>query len=91
MARLTDGIPGLSEHAVRLDGPEFDGGIIGTYENEDGETCLVYGYDRLTDALAEAWGMPREEVQEVIEYDTLRSLPYMGKCRPVIVREVCNV
>lgn len=86
--RKTDDIPGLSEKAIRLDGPEFDGGIVGTYENEDGEVCLVYGYDRLTEALCKAWGMDEDEVQEVIEYNTIRSLPYMGRFRPIIMKEI---
>ena len=55
--RLTDYIAGLDPKAVRLDGPEFDGGIIGTYEAEGGAICLVYGYHKLAEALR-GLGMP---------------------------------
>lgn len=64
MHRLTDDTEGLSEKAVRLDGPEFDAGIVGTYEAADGEYCLVYGYNRLCEALARSWDVDLEEARD---------------------------
>ena len=86
--RLTDGIAGLDPKAVRLDGPEFDGGIIGTYEAEGGATCLVYGYHKLAEALSADWGCSVEEAYETIDYNTLRALPYIDAAyRPMVIFE----
>ena len=68
---------------LMLDGPEFDGGIIGV---SDGGR-LVYSYGKLVDALAEANGWSREDAVDWVEFNTLRSLPYYGNA-PVVVYDL---
>lgn len=71
---------------VVLEGDEFADGCIGI--TEDGR--LVYSYERLVHSLSLHDGMSEESAIEWIEYNTLRSLPYMesqGLLAPVIVHE----
>lgn len=74
----------LEEGAIILEGEEFDGGIIGV--SIDGR--LVYDYDLMVESLSEADGMTPEEAAEYIDYNTIRSLPYMGELAPIIIRSI---
>lgn len=69
---------------VMLDGPEFDGGIVGAAQ--DGR--LVYSCAKLVGALAEANGWSAEEAAEWVGFNTARSLPYMGAHAPVLVDDL---
>ncbi len=74
-----------AEDSIVLEGDEFADGAIGV--TEDGH--VVYGYNKLAAALAKAWECTYEEAVEWIEYNTIRSLPYMesiGKA-PIIIYE----
>ena len=70
---------------VMLDGPVFDGGIVGT--TRDGK--LVYSYEKLARALAggTGWWSVAEAV-DWIEYNTIRSLPYMGDKAPIVMNDL---
>lgn len=75
----------LSE-MVMLEGNEFAPGVIGF--TDDGR--LVYSYERLVESLAEAYGS-EEDAIEWLEYNTLRSLPYMeseNMKAPIIIHEI---
>lgn len=74
----------LEEGAIILEGEEFDGGIVGV--SIDGR--LVYDYDLMVESLSEADGMTPEEAAEYIDYNTIRSLPYMGELAPIIIRSI---
>ena len=63
---------GYGDGVVMLDGPEFDGGIVGVAGGR-----LVYSYAKLVESLSEANGWSGEEAAEWIEFNTLRSLPYV--------------
>lgn len=69
---------------VMLDGPEFDGGIVGT--THDGK--LVYSYEKLAKALMAANGWSCEDAVDWIEYNTIRSLPYMGDKAPIVMDDL---
>jgi len=63
---------------------EYDEGIIGITENGN----LVYSYDGLAEALILHDGMTYEEAMEWIDYNTIRTIPYMGEFKPVVVIEI---
>ena len=69
---------------VFLDGPEFDGGIVGI--THDGR--LVYSYAKLAAALAEANGWTAEDAVDWIEFNTMRTLPYIGGDAPVVMYDL---
>ena len=74
---------------VMLDGPEFDGGIVGVARTAIADDVLrfrlVYSYAKLVDALAEANGWSEEDAVDWLEFNTMRSLPYMGGEAPIVV------
>lgn len=45
---------------------------------------LIYDYDLMIGAAMEEEGWTCEEAIDWIEYNTLRSLPYMGSNRPIV-------
>lgn len=50
---------------------------------EDGK--LVYSYDKMIEWLTENNDLSPEESQEWIDYNTIRTIPYMGEKSPIIV------
>ena len=68
-----------------LEGDEFADGAIGLTS----DNCLVYSYDRLVQSLAKEYGTETDAV-EWLEYNTLRSLPYMESMGnvPIIIYEL---
>lgn len=76
----------LQEHeidAVILDPEGLDKAIIGI--GHDGR--LVYSYSLLVKAFMDTDGMSEEDAIEWIEYNTIRSIPYMGDTAPIIMYE----
>jgi hypothetical protein len=61
-----------------------DGGIVGL--TTDGR--LVYSYEKLVESLAEANGWSREDAVDWIEFNTLRSLPYIHGKAPVVMNDL---
>lgn len=72
------------DDVVHFDGPEFDGGIVGV--TTDGR--LVYSYEKLVESLAEANGWSREDAIDWVEFNTIRSLPYIGKRAPIVMNDL---
>ena len=68
---------------VMLDGPEFDGGIVGVAGGR-----LVYSHAKLAAALAAENRWTRDEALDWIDYNTMRSLPYMGENAPVVMEDL---
>ena len=73
------------DHIIVLEGNEFADGAIGITQDNH----LVYSYDKLVEALAEAYG-GEEAAIEWLEYNTIRSLPYMAHVgnEPIIIYEL---
>lgn len=46
---------------------------------------MVYSYDKMIDWLVENDDMDSIEAQEWIDYNVIRTIPYMGDKKPVIV------
>lgn len=75
----------LERTAVFLEPREtFDKGIIGVTPDL---YHVIYDYDRLIQAFIEE-GATEEEAIDNLEYNTLRSIPYMGEGKPEIIFSV---
>ena len=91
----------IDEHAIVLEPlDEFNGGLIGVTEDKK---HLVYSYQKLVDSLAKSYMENHnkenkdeklsiedfiDEAAEWIDYNTLRSMPYMNKeYVPIIIYE----
>ena len=69
------------EEAVCIDG--FDDATIGTTPDDR----VVYSYSKMIDCLMVNDGMDYEEAAEFIDYNTIRSLPYIENA-PVIMYSI---
>lgn len=69
------------EEPVYFTNPDFVDAIIGM--SDDGR--LVYSYSRMVESLMLEEKMSYEEAVEFIDYNTVRTIPYMGELAPIIV------
>ena len=65
---------------------EFESAIVGVAENSNGIIC-VYDRQKAVSILTEG-GMSADDAEEYFEYNTIRSLPYMGELAPVFIMEI---
>lgn len=65
-------------------GDSYDDALIGVSSSG----CAVYDFEKMVDWLMEKDGMTSEEAIEWIEYNSIRSLPYVGEGAPIIVYPV---
>ena len=75
----------LIEHGYKetvfFTNPDFVDAILGI--SDDGR--VVYSYSRMVESLMLGERMSYEEATEFIDYNTIRSIPYMGIHHPIIV------
>jgi hypothetical protein len=75
--------------ALMFRDPDFYDAIIGYYYNEMDLPVLVYQYDKMIESLAAEYPDsedPHLDAIEWIDYNTIRTLPYMNaKGRPIII------
>lgn len=76
----------LPDGAIVLDNMSYDNSIIGT--TFDGR--VIYDYDNMVMELMNDEGWSFEEAVDWLEYNTIRSLGYMGDKAPVVVSSVWN-
>lgn len=69
---------------IVLEGDEFADGAVGLTD----DNRLVYSYERLVESLAKVYGS-EEDAVDWLEYNTIRSLPYMSSYGniPLIIHE----
>jgi len=71
---------------IVLEGDEFANGAVGlSYDNH-----VIYSYNKIVESLMAYNNWSEDEAIEWIDYNTMRSLPYMiseGK-EPIIMRDV---
>lgn len=72
------------EDSVVLESPDYLSAVAGV--SEDGR--VIYSYPRMLEHLVLNDGMTYEEAAEFIDYNTIRSLPYMGEKAPIILNEI---
>ena len=68
------------EETVFFEAPSFVKAITGITESEQ----LIYDYDLMISAAMEEEGWTAEDAIEWIEYNTIRSIPYMGQYHPIV-------
>lgn len=74
--------------------PYFNEAIIGITSSGQ----LIYSYDKMVESLAKEYisegdkeDVAYENAIEFIEYNTLRTLPYMGEFKPVILYNLDSI
>ena len=74
----------ILDNIIILEGDEFADGAIGLSSDDH----VVYSYEKLVDSLSKFYGGELEAI-EWLEYNTIRSLPYMDSVgnTPIIIHE----
>ena len=72
-----------SENVIVFENPSFSDAFLGL--SDDGRA--VYSHRRMIESLVKNGEMSDEEAVEFIDYNTLRSLPYMGDRHPIVVMD----
>jgi hypothetical protein len=72
------------EDSIVFENPDYDSAIIGVTEDDD---RVVYDFDLMVKHLVDTDGITELEAIEFIEYNTIRSLPYVANA-PVIIRRI---
>lgn len=71
----------LDEDATIFVNPSFEGAIVGA--THDGR--VVYSMRLMINSLMNEDNISEEEAIEFIDYNTLRTIPYMGEKAPIIL------
>ena len=86
---LIDYVANENPEAVTFTGPSFDTAIVGYAMNDEGLPVFVYSYDKMVESLSEEMKEEAEPVSaaiEFIDYNTIRTLPYIpSRGRPIIM------
>ena len=69
------------EGIIYLTNYSYDDALIGV--SEDGRA--IYDFEKMIEWLIKEEGWSAEEAIEWIEFNTIRALPYMGSCAPIIM------
>ncbi len=69
------------EDAIVFDNPDFDSAIIG--HTDDGR--VAYDFDKMVEHMMETEDIEYEEAVEFIEFNTLRTIPYIHGKAPVVL------
>ena len=73
---------------IILEGDEFADGAVGVSQ----DNRVIYDYDLLVESLMKHDGLSLEESVDMLEYNTMRALPYMksqGRA-PIIMTRIQN-
>jgi len=69
------------ENMTYFTNPDFDDAIIGI--SHDG--CVIYDYDKMIESLMKEQNWTYEESVEWIDYNTIRTIPYMSPNPPIVL------
>ena len=72
------------EDVIVFSGDSFDDALIGISE----DNRAIYDYDLMVEWLMREDGMTSEEAMEWIDYNTIRSLQYVGDKAPIIMFKI---
>lgn len=83
----------FEENTIFIDNPAFDNSIIGITN----DFKLIYDYNKMVEELAQEYiedGETPEDAaisaEEWINYNTIRSIPYIGEQSPIIMNHDIN-
>lgn len=74
----------LGESVSLFENPAFTGAIIGV---DPEAKKVVYDYNKMVECLMNEDGMTEEEAVEYIDYNTIRTLPYIPNA-PIVVSPI---
>ena len=81
---LRDNIADLyGDDILVFDNPSFDNSIIGISNTDQ----LIYDFTLMVKEFMEENDVEEYDAVEFIEYNTLRSLPYQGEYKPIILMD----
>lgn len=69
------------ENVVYLVNYSYDDALIGVSE----DNRAIYDYDKMIEWLMNKEGWSYDEAADWVNYNTIRSLPYMGEGSPIIM------
>lgn len=72
------------EDTIVFDNPDYVDAFIGVDLNDR----AVYDYDKMIECLMNEDNMTAEDAAEFIDFNTIRSLPYMSEKSPIIIRRL---
>lgn len=79
---ITDKLFGTGcENAPHFVSPDYEDAIIGV--THDGR--IVYDYDKMVEYLMDKEGWSDIDAIEWIDYNVIRSIPYMGSNAPIVM------
>lgn len=71
---------------ILFESPSYDEAFVGLTMDDR----AVYDYDKMVECLITEDNMTYEEAAEFIDYNTVRSLPYVGDKGPVIIHRITS-
>ena len=71
----------LPEESIVFDNFAYDAAIIGVST----DCQVVYDYDKMIEDLMKHESFTYTEASDWIDYNTIRTLPYMGQHKPIIM------
>lgn len=72
------------EGAIIFENPDYDEAIVGV----DTDGRVVYDFDMMVECLMREDKISREDAIEFVEYNTIRSLDYVGEGAPIVMYRV---
>ncbi len=75
-----------NEETAFFTNPDFIEAIVGI--SDDGR--LIYSYSKMVESLMLSDDMSHEDAVEFIDYNTVRSVPYMGEYAPIILYHILD-
>lgn len=82
------GVAELLEYLGYEDVIVFSDYGVETLIGVDSNNRDVYNYEKMAEWLMKNWECTYEEAVDWIDYNTIRSLPYVGDDAPIVVRPV---
>jgi hypothetical protein len=71
----------LPPHAIVFDNPSFDDSIIGVTIDDR----IIYSYEWMVREYMEDENCSEDDAIDWVEYNTIRTIPYIGEYAPMIV------
>lgn len=75
------------ENSIVFENPDYDSAIIGYDESSH---RIIYDYELMVESLMNEAHLSYEDAVDFIEYNTIRSLPYLGENAPIVMRSIVD-